>query len=394
MRAISKHSWQVGGADNWVLNLQYFPTNKAIVAGSSDGFLRGYSLTGTDLFSTKAHELSVNNTAIVETYGLALCLTDGVKVWDLRTPQNAVHHFTNDKKTNFMSVAANAAGTYVAGGTELLGVDAELYVWDLRQPDTPFRRYVDAHHDDITDIKFHPTIDHYMMLGLTDGYVNVYDIREADEDELIHQTINYSLVHSCHWTLERRIGVLSHMETLGFFDLNDTNYEEIGEAQPHDFGDVRLMWKDCEYVVDLLSLGYVSYGANSNSLLTLLPFNPAVELFDENKPVWFPQAHGEEVVRDLFVVPETKTTITCGEDGHIRVWDLPYDLQFYDFTNLAVEGGNKEKKEKKDKKDKKKDKEKKDRKDKKEKKDKKDKKDKDSKHKSKKDKKEKRFKPY
>lgn len=388
-------------------SLCYIGVTKTIVAASSDGYLRGYDLEGTSQWNIKAHELAVNQIALIGEYGVVLCLTDGVKVWDLRNiSSDPTHCFTNPKETSFLSVAVLSDGNYVAGGTELKGTDAEIYIWDIRNPSEPYRAYVDSHHDDVTYLLFHPTLDNYLMLGLTDGYVNIINIAEADEDELLHQVINFALVHLCHWDLERRISVLSHMETLAFFDLNDTNYEEQAEAQPNDMGDVRLIWPDCEYVVDVLPAGYVSYGANSKSLLTLLPFNPATEAFDDGNPVWFPEAHGEEVVRDLLVIPYTTTAITCGEDGQVKIWTLPKELKHYDFTNPDERGDDmdideaelNDKKDNKDKKDKKGNKDKKDKKEKKEKREKIDKEKKDrkgkDKHKSKRDKKEKRFKPY
>jgi WD40 repeat protein len=270
----------------------------------------------------------------------------------------------------------------LAGGTELVGADAEIHLWDLRNPSSVVRSFVDSHRDDITDLKFHPTIDNYLMSGSTDGFVNVYDLNEQDEDDALHQVITFSSVHSCHFTQERRIAVLSHMETLAFHDLNDTKYEENNESQPNDLGDIRSVLPDCEYVVDISPRGFISYGANTQRKLTLLPFNPITEQFDTNKPAWFPDAHGEEVVRDLLVLPNSKNALTCGEDGQTRLWELPYELQTIPFASGSVqdiiidndEEADEEKKEKK------KHKAKKEKKEKKEKKNKKEKKEKRSKH--------------
>ncbi|CAN3361101.1 hypothetical protein DICA3_F05732 [Diutina catenulata] len=376
MRAVNNGAWQVGEQDNWVVNLQYFGHSQAVVAGSTDGYLRGFSLDGQQHMAVQAHDGGVHQTTVVNDHTIGSCSTDGVKIWDLRTAQ-PTYHFESPNGATVHAVGAGSDGHLVGAGAELVGVDAAVYFWDLRKPNLVYREYVDSHHDDITDLKFHPTLTNYVMTGSTDGCVNVFDITEADEDESLHQVIQFASVHSCQWTLERRVAVLSHMETLGFFDLNDTNYEQGGEAPPNEMGDVRSRWPDCEYVVDLSPSGYVSYGANTQSKLTLLPFNPATEQFDEEKPVWFPEAHGEDVVRDLLVVPGSKTTITCGEDGRIKTWELPFELHRYNFVGSVsvpspVPSPKKEKKDKKEKKEKK---------------------DKKS-HKDKKHKKDKRFAPY
>jgi len=395
MRCISRQSWATDSADNWVLALGYFEHSQSFVCSSSDGGLRGYLLEqASPLFHIKAHESTINSLQVVDEYTVASCSTDGIKLWDLRTNSTTpVHILSNDRHSNFLSL--DFRNNVLAGGTELVGADAEIHLWDLRNPGSLVRSFVDSHRDDITDLKFHPTIDNYLMSGSTDGFVNVYDLNEQDEDDALHQVITFSSVHSCHFTQERRIAVLSHMETLAFHDLNDTKYEENNENKPNDLGDIRTSLPDCEYVVDINPRGFISYGANTQRKLTLLPFNPITEQFDTSKPAWFPDAHGEEVVRDLLVLPNSKNALTCGEDGHIRLWELPYELQTYSFASsspqdIIVDDEDVAAEEKEDKKQKKEKKEKKEKKDKKHKKDKKDK------HGSKSDKKkkEKRFKPY
>ncbi|CAK7890879.1 hypothetical protein CAAN1_01S00914 [[Candida] anglica] len=412
MRAISQSSWTLG-ADQWALNLSLLG-NSNFACSSSSGSINVYALNNNSpTLSFKAHESSINSMKSIDSNTLVSCSTDGVKLWDLRTScSSASHTLSNEKSSNFLSV--NFSETMIAGGTELQGVDAELHLWDLRNPGAGVvRSFVDSHHDDITDIKFHPTLSQYLMSGSTDGYVNVYDLNQADEEDALHQVINYASVHSCHFTQERRIAVLSHMETVAFYELNNTNYEEIEEPAPNDLGDVRSTWPDCEYIVDIYP-GFVAYGANTQQKLSLYPFDSAKEKVDLTRPVWFPNAHGEEVVRDVLAIPGTKSVLTCGEDGNIRSWELPYQLDFDSFYKIGDQAetsdidielesevesksekkekkDKKEKKEKREKKDKKEKKEKKDKKEKKEKKDKKDKKDKKEKKKSKSDV---RFKPY
>ncbi|CAH6720850.1 uncharacterized WD repeat-containing protein [[Candida] jaroonii] len=370
MNAHLDYRWN-GDVDEWVLAVELW--NQGFVCSTSNGVVRTYDFTGGPMNQFTAHEGSINAIKFIDSNLLSTCSTDGIKIWDLRTQQQ-VHGLTNDNNT-FLSL--DYRQNILAGGTELMGTDAELHLWDIRNPQAPMKSYVDSHHDDITAIKFHPTQSQYLMSGSTDGYVNIYDLNETDEDDSLHQVINYNSVHSCNFISPQRIAILSHMETLSFHSLNNTNYETIEEKEMNDLGDVRSNWTDCEYVIDLNPQGFVSFGANSANSLSLVPFNGKSETFDLSKRINFPGAHGEEVVRDMKVWDGK--ALTCGEDGVVKLWKLPYVVEL----NEVSEEKEKKEKKHKDKKDKKH-------------KDKKDKKDrKDKKHKDKKDKKDDvRFKPY
>lgn len=80
----------------------------------------------------------------------------------------------------------------------------------------------------------------------------------------------------------------------------------------------------------------------SDGQLNLVPINkdsgaPLLYDYDLANSVKLPGAHGEEIVRDMLTdihvcmltgsIPlsdhvQTRTTFTCGEDGHIRAWKL------------------------------------------------------------------------
>ncbi|SGZ51929.1 CIC11C00000000260 [Sungouiella intermedia] len=381
------HTWTLA-PDEWILSLRLFPEilGGSFVSSTSSGRLRLYSteFSNAPLIDIKAHESSINDIEKIDENTLVSASTDGVKVWDLRQAlQRPQLTLSNPKKSNFLSLGSK--GLALAGGTELVGVDAELHIWDLKNPDSVVRSFVDSHHDDITDIKFHPSYN-YLMSGSTDGCVNIYNLDEPDEDEALHQVVNFASVHSCHFTGKNRISVLSHMETLGFFELNSTDYDVNDEPPPNDLGDVRSLWPNCEYVVDI-GRDHVFYGANLRSSLTVIPFDAENETFAVGSAISFPGAHGEEVVRDGILIPNTNKAITCGEDGTIKAWQLP--------VNVVGESEKINKKEKKEKKEKKVEKkEKREKKEKKEKKDRNDRDGLDTKKRHKEKKKSSRFKPY
>lgn len=365
MRAQLQHTWTLSKGE-WALAI--LELSGKVVVSSSAGKLYYYDTSSpqSEPLVVTAHESSINAIAKVDTTRVASCSGDGVKIWNVNSPQNPEKTFSGAKNSTFLSLAC--CNNLLAAGTELAGQDAELHVWELsKDTSDPVRSFIDSHHDDITYLEFHPSMPQYLMSGSTDGYVNIYDLTQDDEDEALHQVINFASVHSCQFTQERRIAVLTHMETLGYFELNDQDYENAQEPQPSLIGDVRAVWPDCEYVIKLgPEKGFVAYGANSQRKLTLLPFDPATEQVDLSQPCWFPGAHDEEVVRDI-VALSSNLVLTCGEDGAIRSWLLPWNLKErivtqHDAPEHIEKKPRKEKKEKKDKKDKKDKKEKKDKK--------------------------------
>lgn len=307
--------------------------NEIFLSTSSAGTICGYSLREPEkktLFRiTQAHEGNIHDMKAVDREVFLTCSTDGIKIWDLRDSHARLRQqFTNSKSSEFLSLATS--GNMIAAGAALQGVDAELHIWDLRNTKDPIKLFVDSHHDDIMAIEFHPTLEHYLMSGSTDGYVNIYNLDEKDEDEALHQVINFGSVHSCHFTRKNRISVLSHYETLAFYELNNRNYEKVDEPTPHDLGDVREIWPDCQYLVDVFLRGYIAYGSNLQKKLALVPFNPITEKICLQSTIWFPGAHDEEVVRDLLVYPEFNMSVSCGEDGTVKCWKLPTEIPTFE----------------------------------------------------------------
>ncbi|KAI5966808.1 uncharacterized protein KGF55_000217 [Candida pseudojiufengensis] len=330
--ASCSYVWSSKAVDNWILKLKFFQNDK-FIASSSDGSILGYSLNNlaqTPLINfDKAHESSVNDMTVINENLIASCSTDGIKIWDVRsnksTPQILLG---NSKNSNFLSLASK--NDLLAGGTELQGVDAEVHIWDIRNTEKIVKSFVDSHHDDVTCLEFHPTLN-YLMSGSTDGYVNIYDLSKVDEEDALHQVINFGSVHSCHFITESRISILTHIETLMFHDLNDTNYENLESPKFEDLGDLRIKWPLNDYVIDLNPSGFVAYGSNTNNSVSILPFNPVKEKFKESRIIHLQNAHNDEVVRDVIVKTNTTQCLSCGEDGKIKLWELPHVLKSYSF---------------------------------------------------------------
>ncbi|KAI5950963.1 hypothetical protein KGF54_004037 [Candida jiufengensis] len=334
-----KFVWSSNTPDNWILKLKFLQNDK-FIASSSNGSLQGYSLTklspSPDFTLEKAHESSINDINVINENLIASCSTDGIKIWDIRSNTTEPYAILNNSKnSNFLSLASK--NDLLAGGTELQGVDAEVHIWDIRNTKDVVKSFIDSHHDDVTCLEFHPTLTNYLMSGSTDGYVNIYDLSKPDEDDALHQVINFGSVHSCNFITESRISILTHIETLMFHDLNDTNYEELVSPKFDDVGDLRIKWPNNDYVIDIDPDGYVAYGSNTNKSLSIIPFNPKKEKFKESKIIHFPNAHEDEVVRDVIIKPNTTQCLSCGEDGKIKLWELPTVLKHYPIGTTTQE---------------------------------------------------------
>ncbi|CEP61347.1 uncharacterized protein LALA0_S03e00826g [Lachancea lanzarotensis] len=326
------------GSDNWCLRLQPI-YNRGLLTALSDGSLQIIDWNRNDAFDKiQVHETPINDMKLInsDTSNGSLVATaaeDAVKIFDVRT-RDEVAILKNEKSAPFLSL--DSRHDLLACGTELSGVDAVLQLYDVRKLGSPLRSFVDSHHDDITTIKFHPSDRNVLLSGSTDGYVNIYDLTQDDEEDALHQVINFASIHSSGWCSPKRIFTLSHMETFGIHELNDKQEESI-EPRPVEFGDIRDPW-DCSYVVDVYP-GFIATGKSDDGHgeLKLIPFaNEKVQL---DGAVTIPQAHGDEVVRDVLVPASNQELLySCGEDGHVNIWksnfgDMNVPTEFWSYSD-------------------------------------------------------------
>lgn len=320
MATYSRLHSQGFGSDSWCLGLQPL-YNHALLTSLSNGEVHHLDwATGQPVRVDQAGISSINKLKIIngEFDGgslYAVASNDEINVLDVRTGEK-VACLKNDKNSPFLSLDSRHG--LLACGTELSGVDAEVFVYDIRNWNTPVRSFVDSHHDDVTDIRFHPSDSNVLLSGSTDGYTNVYDLTQQEEDDALHQVINYASIHSCGWLAPKRIYTLSHMETFAVHELNDKS-EELREPKPLDFGDIREKW-GCNYVVDLYP-GYVAVGNSQENSTYLKIMGFEHENVQLDNSLIIPSAHGEDVVRDVLIPPNNHSVLySCGEDGTVRTW--------------------------------------------------------------------------
>lgn len=328
---------QFFGNDNWCLNFQPFFHHSLLTSLSNGEVYELDWATVKPKSHIKTGETTVNQMKVINSdfQNGSLFSTANkaeVRIWDVNS-NTCVATIHNDKNTPFLSL--DSRHSMLACGTELSGSDAEVHIYDIRKWDAPLKSLVDSHHDDVTDVVFHPSDANVLMSGSTDGYTNIYDLRQAEEEDALYQVINFSSIHSCGWISPRRIFTLSHMETFAIHELNNKS-DEATEPHALEFNDVRESW-NCDYVVDIYP-GYVACGSSQEGKgkLRILPLRG--ERIQLEHAVDIGSAHGDEVVRDVYIPPKQPNLMyTCGEDGHVKIWEntdiqLSVSGQFWDYS--------------------------------------------------------------
>ncbi|KAK9367204.1 WD40-repeat-containing domain protein [Lipomyces kononenkoae] len=313
----------VGYSPEYVYSLDAL-TPSRVLSSLSDKSLRIFD-TGSGANITEITKLSnadqsnISGVSIVDNNTAVTAGVSGVaKLWDFRQ-NKPITELSQSANSPLLSIAFSKLTNAVAAGTELVGQDAGVVIWDLRNARKPIREYIDSHNDDVTCVAFHPTTPHSLLSGATDGLVTRYNTAISDEDDAVLQVVNHGASIHCTGFFGNDIYALSHMETFSIYkptDKDDEEEEDKPENKATVVGDVREQW-GCEYVIDI-GKGYVAVGTNSEAKLSLIPMK-GQNVFPENR-IELPGAHDEEVVRSVLVDERNSRIFTGGEDGNVSVW--------------------------------------------------------------------------
>ncbi|KAL1635839.1 hypothetical protein SLS56_001534 [Neofusicoccum ribis] len=311
-------------------------TNTSLAALSSDDSIRIFDPKTLQLLPNGIISRVHESVTCLETYSedgnvLATAGRDGlVKCWDRRT-RKAVMQFQVPKPQGLSALEVNSAHHAIIAGTELEDRgpgDSFIYAWDARNASIPRLTLAESHTDTITELCLHPSNPSTLLSASTDGLVSLFDLMQNDEDDALRQVINHrSAVHHAGFASPTDVYVFGTDETLAFYQYQDSD-DPSPELAPVKIGDVREKLT-CEYVVNV----YRSAGANvvvagnhSEQRLDLLPLHtppigqPLNYSCTLEDCLRLPGSHGEEIVRDVFIDPQSSTIFTCGEDGKVRSW--------------------------------------------------------------------------
>jgi len=269
-----------------------------------------------------------------------------VRVWDLREGRTVrTLRDTSDpgkasgppskagRPLSCVSVSYN--GNNVVAGTDQVGVDSYLLFWDTRQPSKLSGGYWESHSDDITSVEFHPTMEHTLASGSTDGQVNVFDISQSDEDEALVTSHNTEdSVAGLKWYNrskhgQQQLAVVTHTESLQLWNTESEGPHTVLTRADLCHG-IRRTAAEHVYVGGvhartgedgLVVLAGSSYAPSPCLRLALVKNKKA-------KPLGDLVTAGASTVRCSLLL-EDGGLLTGGEDGVIRLWKE---------GNLAVEG--------------------------------------------------------
>lgn len=249
-----------------------------------------------------------------------------VKCWDVRAKQAGVE-IAEPKGHGIASVACHEH--FIAAGTdsakEGLG-DVSVLIYDTRNASTPLRNYAESHTDTITQLAFNPDLPNVLLSGSTDGLVSVFDIEKQDEDDALMQVLNpRSAIHCCRFLRRDEVYALTTDEQLSLFKIGEATYPD--GTSDIKMGDVREKL-GCTYVIGLTGserAPALAVGHNSDQTLSIVPFDP-INPPKFGSAIDLPGAHGEEVVRDVILLQIQNLALSCGEDGNVKLWDVPMSL--------------------------------------------------------------------
>ncbi|KAI8933050.1 hypothetical protein NX059_009697 [Plenodomus lindquistii] len=256
-----------------------------------------------------------------------------IRFWDKRT-KSKVHEIQSPHKL-ISSIVCDATNNFVAAGIENPEdgpQSSPVYIWDQRNTTAPTRSYIDSHTDTVTSLQLHPAHPTLLLSSSTDGLINVFDTSIDEEDDALYQVINHrsAIAHAGFMYPSTDIYALGTDETVSFYALQSQKEEEE-EPSPKVWGDVRE-GLGCEYLVDMHWVGgrpYVAAGKHSEQNLDLIPVTkgedgPLDYNFDVQGKVQVPEAHGEEIVRDLFT--DTHVSIDHSPVANNVLTDVWLDL--------------------------------------------------------------------
>lgn len=236
------------------------------------------------------------------------------------------HSFRRGKGMNVRKAIncfdSNSNSRIICTGTEQINGNVFLLFYDVRERQQ-LGGYFESHEDDITSLRFHHTNPDILCSGSTDGLINVFDIKEATEDEALTTTINTeSSVQKLNW----------HKNIYEQDVISCITYTNDFHVYLPDEGDIVAKFDRCQItaaarrknetscnVVDAHSTGngdiLLLTGTNYNKgeVLRTLRLNKSllpVADFIGNK----------QVVRASIFEKKSGTLVTGGESGFVTLW--------------------------------------------------------------------------
>ncbi|XP_016973586.1 WD repeat-containing protein 89 [Drosophila rhopaloa] len=326
---------------DYVLSLSADQSFTRIAAGLSNSAVHIYNLdAGAGKLSnfsylppTESEQVSICGVHFLDEgpHNILVGTTDGyVRLYDLRIKgEQARFNYTQHKSVALVPKSItcfdrNANGRIICCGTNKFQSNVFLVFYDVRE-----RRqmgvYCDSHEDDITSVRFHPQNPDTLGTGSVDGLINVFDVKEADEDEALLNTFNTeSSVARLQW--HRNVydkDVISCITTTG--DFKSYESEEGDEVSSFERPDVTaaIRRKNASNF-NLINAhnqedGEIFLLAGTNFNKGEILRSVSVTTKNSLQPLANFQGN-KQIVRESLYDSKSKSLITGGESGIVTVW--------------------------------------------------------------------------
>jgi WD40 repeat protein len=165
---------------------------------------------------SSAHNQRITDLCSFNNLLISSSLDGFIKIWDMRDLRTPSKVFKTSMPLNCASI--NASGTYLSCGSEYT-TEAKLFIFDIRNG-APVKVIEDAHNDDISTVKFHPSLDNVMISGSTDKLICVFDFYANEDDDFISNVIatdsSVQRIGFCGPDYEA-ISCITHIETFSIY---------------------------------------------------------------------------------------------------------------------------------------------------------------------------------
>jgi WD40 repeat protein len=239
----------------------------------------------------------------------------GVEFHDLRTGQ-LCQSIGSDRPLNSCSISSDRI--QVAGGSNKVSETTLLKLWDLRHAHTCLHQADESFGDDITQVRYHPTLNHMLCTASMDGLICVFDTSLLpNEDDALYGVMNAEASVSkvgFFGPQNDSIYASTHMDTLSLWSVE-------GVSEIARFDHIRSQVSGLDYLIDchydtvsnqLLVFG----GASSGVLCDML-----IKSDDQIKVRNTYNSGHVDVVRAINY-SQHGGVITGGEDGFLCRWPV------------------------------------------------------------------------
>ncbi|TIB78440.1 WD40 repeat-like protein [Wallemia mellicola] len=246
-----------------------------------------------------------------------------VWIWDQRMNGEEATSITvkstKGKKAPIQALDLDTSNHALAAGTELVGEDASVVIWDIRNTSQHMRRYDELHSDDISALKFLPN-KHLLTAG-TDGLLMYVDPKIEDDNDASLGCVNVgaSIANAGQFS-DGSIFAFTDMQTAGIYTLDSESELTLQK----DLGDIRQRsienrWES-DYIINMSEINNeaVLFAGKTSGEFSMIRDMQT----DAMKLERIMKGGHTELVRAVTYDNQLNAIVSVAEDAKIAVWNV------------------------------------------------------------------------